>query len=128
VLGGGRPAGGGGLTLYGLLAAILGTGANTALRPIVHAIIRQPVDFAEEEQHYRIATECHAAPAADVRADPSIFSELDSAFLEDAHRVEVSATVTSNKRRELALEAIVGRFTETEGVIRASWRLNPQAS
>ena len=56
------------------------------------------------------------------------FSELDSAFIEDAHRVEVTATLTSNKRRELALEAIVGRFTDMDGVIRASWRLNPQSS
>jgi putative Mg2+ transporter-C (MgtC) family protein len=126
-----------GLALYGLLAAILVIGANTALRPIVHAINRQPVDFTEEEQHYRIAIECHAARAADIRAElvrevagvPDLtFSELDSAFIEDAHRVEVTATVTSNKRRELALEAIVGRFTEMEGVIRASWRLNPLAS
>jgi hypothetical protein len=40
----------------------------------------------------------------------------------------VTATVTSHKRRELALEAIVGRFADMEGVIRASWRLNPQGS
>jgi hypothetical protein len=40
----------------------------------------------------------------------------------------VRAIVTSHKRRELALEAIVGRFADMEGVIRASWRLNPQSS
>ena len=43
-------------------------------------------------------------------------------------QVDVTATVTSHKRRELALEAIVGRFADMEGVIRASWRLNPQGS
>ena len=43
-------------------------------------------------------------------------------------RVDVTATVTSHKRRELALEAIVGRFADLEGVVRASWRLNPQGS
>ena len=43
-------------------------------------------------------------------------------------RVDVTATVTSHKRRELALEAIVGRFADREGVMRASWRLNPQGS
>ena len=126
-----------GLALYGLVAAVLVIGANTLLRPLVHAINRQPVDFTEEEQHYRIAIECHAGRASDIRSElvqevaavPDLhFSELDSAFLEDAHRVEVTATVTSPKRRELALEAIVGRFTDTEGVIRASWRLNPQGS
>jgi putative Mg2+ transporter-C (MgtC) family protein len=126
-----------GFPLYGLVAAILVIGANTALRPIVHAINRQPVDFTEEEQHYLITIDCRAARALDLRARlvrevsgvPDLhFSELDSAFIEDGGRVEVTATVTSHKRRELALEAIVGKFTEMDGVIRAAWRLNPQAS
>ena len=34
-----------GLALYGLMAAGLVLGANTALRPIVHAINRQPIEF-----------------------------------------------------------------------------------
>ena len=56
------------------------------------------------------------------------FSQVDSAFIAETGRVEVTATVTSHKRRELALEAIVGRFADMEGVVRASWRLNPQGS
>ena len=55
------------------------------------------------------------------------FSELESAFLEDTGQVEVMATVTSQKRRELALETIVARFNQIDGVTRAAWRLNPQA-
>jgi len=39
-----------GLALYGLMAAALVLGANTALRPIVHAINRQPIDSTEEER------------------------------------------------------------------------------
>jgi putative Mg2+ transporter-C (MgtC) family protein len=126
-----------GFALFGLVAAVLVIGANTALRPIVQAINRQPVEMGEEEQHYLISIQCHAARASDIRAVlakeveavPDLhFSELDSAFIEDAGRVEVMATVTSPKRRELALEAIVGRLADMEGVIRASWRLNPAAA
>jgi putative Mg2+ transporter-C (MgtC) family protein len=137
VLGGVGLIAGEGFALFGLLAAVLVIGANTALRPIVRVINRQPVDFIEEEQHYLISIVCRPARAADIRSElvkevagvPDLqFSELDSAFLEDAGRVEVTATVTSHKRRELALEAIVGKFSEMDGVIRAAWRLNLQAS
>ena len=65
----------------------------------------------------------------DIASVPDLrFTEMDSAFIGDAGRIEVTLTVASHKRRELALEAIVGRFAEMDGVIRAAWRLNPQAS
>ena len=126
-----------GLALYGLISAVLVIGANVGLRPLVRAINRQPIEMSEEEQHYVVSIQCRAARAADVRARlvedvagvPDLhFSQLDSAFIEEGGRVEVTATVTSHNRRELALEAIVGRFADMEGVIRASWRLNPQGS
>jgi putative Mg2+ transporter-C (MgtC) family protein len=126
-----------GLALYGLVAAVLVIGANVGLRPVVRAINRQPVEMSEEEQHYLIAMECRAAMASDIRARlvqavaevPDLqFTELDSAFIADSGRVDVTATVSSHHRRELALEAIVGRFADMDGVIRASWRLNPQGS
>ena len=53
-----------GFALYGLLAAALVIGANTALRPIVHAINRQPVDTIEEEQHYLVSISCRPASPA----------------------------------------------------------------
>jgi hypothetical protein len=56
------------------------------------------------------------------------FSEMDSAFIEDSGRVEVTATVTSHKRRELALETIVARLSATDGIIRASWREQTHSS
>ncbi len=125
-----------GFALYGLMAAVLVVGANTALRPIVRAINRQPIDSTEEEQHYLVSIDCRAAQASEIRSQlveevvgvPDLhFSQLDSAFIADTGRVEVTATVTSHKRRELALEAIVGRFSQADGVTRAAWRLNPQA-
>jgi putative Mg2+ transporter-C (MgtC) family protein len=126
-----------GLALYGLIGAFLVIGANVGLRPLVRAINRQPMETSEEEQHYVISIECRAAFATDLRARivqdvaevPDLhFTELDSAFVGETGRVEVTAIVASPKRRELALEAIVGRFAEREGVIRTSWRLNPQGS
>jgi len=125
-----------GFALYGFLAAALVVGANTALRPIVHAINRQPVETIEEEQRYVIAIDCRAAIASEVRAAlvrelsevPEIhFSGIESVIKDDSSRVEVTAIVTSQKRRELLLEAIVARFTEVAGVAQASWRLTPQA-
>ena len=95
------------------------------------------MEMTEEDQHYVIAIECRPARASDIRAQlvqdvgavPELrFSQLDSVFLGEIGRVEVTATVTSHKRRELALEAIVGRFADMEGVVHASWRLNPQGS
>jgi uncharacterized membrane protein YhiD involved in acid resistance len=111
--------------------------ANVGLRPIVRAINRRTVEMSEEEQRSVVSIECRAARASETRAElvqdvggvPDLhFSELDSAYIEDAGLVEVTATVASPKRRELALEAIVGRFAEMEGVIHVSWRLNPQTS
>ena len=126
-----------GLALYGLVGAVLVIAANVGLRPLVRVINRQPIETSEEEQHYIVSIECRPAYASDIRAElvkeigavPELmFSQLDSAFFGDAGRVEVTATVTSPKRRELALEAIVGRFADRDGVTRASWRLNPQGS
>jgi putative Mg2+ transporter-C (MgtC) family protein len=126
-----------GMGLLGLVAAILVIGANVALRPLVRSINRHPLEMSEEEQHYVISIECRPARASVIRAQlvqdvgavPELnFSQLDSAFLGETGRVDVTAIVTSHKRRELALEAIVGRFADMEGVNRASWRLNPQGS
>jgi putative Mg2+ transporter-C (MgtC) family protein len=126
-----------GLALYGLTASVLVIGVNTALRPIVRAINRQPVEMSEEEQRYVVSIESRAAYASDIRSSlardvadvPDLhFSELESAFVGETGQVEVTAIVTSHKRRELALEAIVGRFAGMEGVIRAAWRLKSQAS
>ena len=126
-----------GMGLHGLVAAVLVIATNVILRPLVRVINRQPIEMSEEEQHYVISIECRPARASDIRAQlvqdigavPELnFSQVDSAFAGETGRVEVTATVTSHKRRELALEAIVGRFADMEGVMRASWRLNPQGS
>jgi putative Mg2+ transporter-C (MgtC) family protein len=70
-----------GLALYGLVAAALVLGANTALRPIVHAINRQPIDSTEEEQNYLVSIDCRAARACDIR--PMLIQEF--AAVPDVH-------------------------------------------
>src|SRR5215469_13978838 len=56
-----------GLALFGLVAAVLVIAANIALRPIVRAINRQPMEMTEEEQHYLISIQCRGARASDIR-------------------------------------------------------------
>jgi putative Mg2+ transporter-C (MgtC) family protein len=126
-----------GLALYGLLAAAFVLGANTVLRPIVRAINRQPIESTEEERRYLISIDCRAARASDIRSlliqefasVPDVhFSEVDSTFVEDSGPVAVTAIVTSHKRRELALETIVARLSEADGIIRSSWREETHSS
>ena len=54
-------------------------------------------------------------------------SELEIKDIEDTDRVELTATLTSHKRRELALESIIGRLTKVSGVLRAGWRGQTQS-
>ena len=91
-------------------------------------------DTIEEEQRYLISIDCRAADASDVQfllvretADvPDVcFREVASAFVGDGVHAQVTAVVTSQKRREVLLEAIVARLSEISGVTHASWRLNP---
>jgi putative Mg2+ transporter-C (MgtC) family protein len=48
--------------------------------------------------------------------------ELDSANIEDTERVEVTARITSEKPREIALETIVGRLSLESSVTAVRWR------
>lgn len=48
--------------------------------------------------------------------------ELESTDIEGTDRVAVNATLTSEKRREIALEYIVGRLSLEPSVTAARWR------
>jgi len=54
-------------------------------------------------------------------------SELEIENIEDTDRVELTATITSHKRRELALETVIGRLSKESGVLRAGWREHTQS-
>ncbi len=120
-----------GFLVFGSLSAALVVGSNLILRPLVQAINRQPVDSSEVERTYVASVVCRASDAPHVRAilveglttTPDIeFTELETNNIDDTDRVEVTATVTSRKRRELALEYIIGRLGKESGVYRAGWR------
>jgi putative Mg2+ transporter-C (MgtC) family protein len=127
---------GAGFPLYGALCAGLVVASNLILRPLVRAINRQPVDTSEIELTYVISVGCRGSNAAHVREIlvqelanmPDVhLVELDYANVEDTDRVDVTAKITSNKRREIALEYIVARLAGESGVTRANWRSQTQS-
>jgi putative Mg2+ transporter-C (MgtC) family protein len=121
---------------YAALCAVLVVGSNVVLRPLVRAINRQPMDDTEVDRTYVAYVVC------DVSAEPRArailiegltaashieLSELEIANIEDTDRVEMTATITSHKRRELALETVIGRLSKESGVLRAGWREHTQS-
>ncbi len=127
---------GDGFIAYGALGAALVIGANVVLRPLVKAINRQPVDDSEVDRSYEAYVVCNVAAEPKVRAilmeglaaiEHIELSELEIANIEDTDRVELTATLTSHKRRELALHSIIGRLTAEPGVSRAGWRERTQS-
>jgi putative Mg2+ transporter-C (MgtC) family protein len=113
------------------LAAGLVVGVNLVLRPLVRLVNRQPLESAELETSYVVTVTCRGADEAQIRgllvqgfgASDLRLRELESNDIEDSDRVTVTATLTSPKRREIALEYIVGRLSVEPGVTAARWRV-----
>jgi putative Mg2+ transporter-C (MgtC) family protein len=121
---------GSGYWRHAILAAGLVVGVNLALRPLVRLIHRQPIETAEVETSYIVNVTCQGADVARIRAllvqDFGVsdlhLRELESTDIEGTDRVAVTATLTSEKRREIALEYIVGRLSLEPNVTAARWR------
>jgi putative Mg2+ transporter-C (MgtC) family protein len=113
-----------------ILAAGLVAAVNLVLRPLVRLINRQPLETAEIETSYIVTVTCRAHEEAQVRAllvqgfgvSDLHLRELESTDIEGTDRVAVNATLTSEKRREIALEYIVGRLSLEPSVTAARWR------
>lgn len=113
-----------------ILATGLVVGVNLVLRPMVRLINRQPIETAEIETSYIVNVTCRGASEAQIRAllvqgvgvSDLHLRELESTDIEGTDRVEVIATLTSQKRREIALEYIVGRLSLDPNVTAARWR------
>jgi putative Mg2+ transporter-C (MgtC) family protein len=114
-----------------ILAAALIVTVNIVLRPLTRLINRQPIDTAEVETSYIINVTCRGADEAHIRAllvqgfgvSDLHLRELESSDIEGSDRVEVTATLLSDKRREIALEYIVGRLSLEPGVTAARRRM-----
>ncbi len=121
---------GAGFWRHAILAVILVTIVNLLLRPLVRLINRQPIETAEIETSYLVIAVCRAPEEARVRAliaqgvstGDIRLRELESADIEGTDRVEVKATLTSEKLREIAIEYLVGRLSLESGVTAARWR------
>jgi putative Mg2+ transporter-C (MgtC) family protein len=120
---------------YAALCAALVVGSNVLLRPLVRAINRQPMDDTEVDRTYVAYVVCDLSAEPRARAilmegltaaEQVEVSELEIENIEDTDRVELTATITSHKRRELALETIIGRLANESGVLRAGWREHAQ--
>jgi len=113
-----------------VLAAGLVAAVNLVLRPLVTLINRQPLETAEIETSYIVTVTCRAHEEAEIRAllvqgfgvSDLHLRELESTDIEGTDRVAVNATLTSEKRREIALEYIVGRLSLEPSVTAARWR------
>jgi len=122
---------GAGYWRHALLAAVLVVGVNLVLRPLVSLVNRQPIESADIETSYVVNVTCQAADEAQIRAllvqgvgvSDLHLRELESIEIEGTGRVEVTATLTSDKRREIALEYIVGHLSVEPGVTAARWRM-----
>jgi putative Mg2+ transporter-C (MgtC) family protein len=97
---------------------------------LVGLINRQPLETAEIETSYIVTVTCRAHEEAQIRAllvqgfgvSDLHLRELESTDIEGTDRVAVNATLTSEKRREIALEYIVGRLSLEPSVTAARWR------
>jgi putative Mg2+ transporter-C (MgtC) family protein len=113
-----------------ILAAGLVAGVNLVLRPLVGLINRQSLETAEIETSYVVTVTCRAPEEAQIRVllvqgfgvSDLHLRELESTDIEGTDRVAVNATLTSEKRREIALEYIVGRLSLEPSVTAARWR------
>jgi putative Mg2+ transporter-C (MgtC) family protein len=122
---------GAGYWRHAALAAGLVVGVNLLLRPLVRLVNRQTLESAEIETSYVVSVTCRGADAAKIRgllvqgfgvSDLHV-RELESNDIESSDLVEVTATLVSQKRREIALEYIVGHLSLDPSVTAARWRV-----
>ena len=121
------------------MAAAFVLGANTALRPIVHAINRQPIESTEEEQHATLPRFDRLSRGAGIRHPVPPRSGVRRRAGRPFQRSEQHVHRKFRPRRGdshndlsqatgAGAREIVARLSETNGVSRASWREQTHSS
>lgn len=121
---------GAGYWRHALLAVVLITSINLFMPRLIKLMDKMSIDTAEVETYYLVTVVCRADEEEKYRAvllqnfsaSALQLRQLDSANIEGSDRVEIVAQATSEKSRELALEAIVGRLSLESGVTAARWK------
>lgn len=119
---------------HAVLATLLVIVVNLILRPLVRLLDRQTMVTTETEDTYIVSVICRQPVEAHVRSlllqglnfGDLHLRELDSTHIEDSDRVEVTATIRAEKRRDIALEHIVGRMSLEADVTAARWRIETE--
>ena len=116
---------------HAVLATALVIFVNLVLRPLVELVNRQIATTTETESAYVITVICRSAAEANIRIllmqglnlGDLHLRELDSSNIEGSDRVEVRANVRADKRRDIALEHLVGQLCLENDVTAAKWRV-----
>ena len=122
-------AGSGELVAATIAAAAVVT-TNLLLRPVVRMINRRLQSSTNAEVDYLVSVRCRSAEEARIRAlllqgVASValgLRQLDSTNLEGGDSVEVTASLHSATRNDVALEQIVGRLSLESQVTAVRWR------
>jgi putative Mg2+ transporter-C (MgtC) family protein len=120
-----------GALVHATIAAGLVVFVNLLLRPLVQRINRQPLETSELVTGYAVTIVSRSEQEAHTRAlllqglasSGLHLRELDSTDIENSDRVEVSASVTADRRADAAVEQIVGRLSIEPAVTSARWRI-----
>jgi putative Mg2+ transporter-C (MgtC) family protein len=120
---------GAGLPAHAALVAALVMFVNLCLRPLASFIQAQPMQSTELCSRYLITVICDSDGEAHIRtlllqaitASALRLQELSSQNIESSDRVEVCASVRAGRRKEDALEQIVGRLCLELHVTAARW-------
>lgn len=104
---------------------------NLLLRPLIFRINAQPLASSELSDGFKVEVVCKSPQEAHIRAlllqglasESLHLRQLESINIEDSDRVEITAVVASDEKKQTAaIEQIVGRLSLEPSVTGAGWR------